>query len=279
MISPKVSIIIPTYNRPEQTTAAIQSVLNQTFKDFELIVVDDCSTPAFRFDSLPDDTRLRLITLEQNSGVSAARNRGIEQASGEWIAFLDSDDLWEPKKLAVQMKWLRDNRCYRICQTQEIWIRNGKRVNQPKQWRKKADEIFAESLERTMVSPSSVIINRSLIHEVGLFNEDLPACEDYDLWLRICRTESVGLIDQQLMIRHGGAEDQLSATVPVQDRYRIMAMDSLLKKDLCNEELTDEQRTAVITVRNKKREIVVNGFRKRGNEDEAVRFESEFPRI
>ncbi len=271
-----VSVIIPTYNRPAQTINAIESVLNQTFTDFELIVVDDCSSPAFSFDQSGRilNSPLQVTTLEQNSGVSAARNRGIEQARGEWIAFLDSDDLWEPKKLAVQMKWLRENHTYRICQTQEIWIRNGKRVNQPKQWRKKADEIFAESLERTMVSPSSVLIHRSLLDEVGVFNEDLPACEDYDLWLRICRTEQVGLIDHQLMIRHGGAEDQLSATVPVQDRYRIMAMDSIL-----TENLTDDQREAVISVRNRKIEIVANGFRKHGKEDEAVRFESEFPRI
>ncbi len=271
-----VSVIIPTYNRPAQTINAIESVLNQTFTDFELIVVDDCSSPAFSFDQSGRilNSPLQIITLEQNSGVSAARNRGIKDARGEWIAFLDSDDLWEPKKLAVQMEWLRENPSYRICQTQEIWIRNGKRVNQPKQWRKKADEIFTESLERTMVSPSSVMLHRSLLDEVGVFDENLPACEDYDLWLRICRSEKVGLIDQQLMIRHGGAEDQLSVTTPMQDRYRIMAMDSILLQ-----ELTEEQRTSVITVRNRKIEIVVNGFRKRGNDEAAIRFESEFPLI
>ncbi len=165
------------------------------------------------------------------------------------------------------MKWLKEHSDYRICQTQEEWIRNGKKVKQPKHLRKEADRIFESSLARCMITPSSVLIQRSLLDETGLFNENYPACEDYDLWLRVTKSEPVGLIDHILMTRYGGAPDQLSATVPVQDRYRIAAMESLLK-----EELTESQRSAVTAMICRKAEIVVNGCIKRGKNEEAEEF-------
>lgn len=268
MKNQKVSVIIPSYNRLEQTESAVKSVLKQSYRNLELILVDDASTPPLDSSIFGTTHReCQLITLSENHGVSTARNRGIAKAQGEWIAFLDSDDIWSKKKLEKQIKWLSENPSYRICQTQEQWIRGGVKVNQPKQWFKKADWIFKESLERCMISPSSVIIHRSLLDEVGLFNENYHACEDYDLWLRITRTEPVGLVDQKLMTRHGGEPDQLSATVPLQDKYRLAALESILKEDL-----TEEQRELVIGMIRIKAEIVSNGFLKRGKSDEAQEF-------
>lgn len=261
-----VSVVIPSYNRPIQTKAAVRSVLRQSYRNFELILVDDGSVPPID-ETVFEGAPCRLITRSENGGVSAARNRGIEEARGEWIALLDSDDIWSKKKLEKQIAWLAENPSYRICQTQEQWVRNGKKVNQPKQWLKKAEWIFKESLERCMISPSSVIIHRTLLDEVGLFNEEYHACEDYDLWLRITRTEPVGLINEKLMTRYGGEPDQLSATVPLQDRYRLASLESILR-----EELTQEQRTLVIAMIQTKAKIVSDGFLKRGKEKEAQEF-------
>lgn len=267
-MTPKVSVVIPSYNRKEQTESAVKSVLAQTYRDFELIVVDDGSDQPLD-ESLFGTTHIdtTLIHLEMNRGVSAARNAGIAAAKGEWISLLDSDDIWEPNKLEVQMNWLSEHPEYRICQTHEQWVRNGKKIKQPKHLYKKPDWVFEESLGRCMVSPSSVIIHKTLLDEVGLFNESYPACEDYDLWLRITWREKVGFIDQRLMVRYGGNDDQLSFTVPVQDRYRLAALENIL-----NEELTEQQREAVVAVIVQKAEIVANGFLKRGNVDEAQEF-------
>ncbi len=263
-----VSVVIPSYNRTEQTIRAIASVIKQQYRNWELIVIDDGSTPPLD-SSIFSNSRAKctLLTLPENRGVSYARNQGIAKASGEWIAFLDSDDIWAKKKLSEQLNWLKENPSFRICQTQEQWIRNGVKVNQPKQWWKKAGFIFEESLERCMVSPSSVIIHRSLFDEVGLFNEEYLACEDYDLWLKITRTEPVGLVDKKLMTRYGGESDQLSATIPMQDIYRIRAMEFILTQDL-----TDSQRRAVKEMICKKAGIVANGFIKRGNTEDSKRF-------
>jgi glycosyltransferase involved in cell wall biosynthesis len=263
---PLVSVIIPTYNRGWIIKEAINSVLDQDFSDFELIVVDDGSD---------DDTREVLGTYansitvlhQSNRGVSAARNRGIADASGRLIAFLDSDDLWLPGKLKTQVKFFEENADAMINQTQEIWIRNGIRVNPKKRHHKFSGMIFERSLALCLVSPSAVMMRKSLFDTVGVFDERLPACEDYDLWLRISCRYPVHLIDFPMIIKRGGHDDQLSKAAGL-DKYRIQSLINIIDSDL----LTPQQyKAAVITLREKS-EVYAGGCRKRGRQEEAAYF-------
>ena len=259
-----VSVIIPTYNRGHLLERAVNSVLQQTFRDFELIVVDDASqdnTGQSKF--LKDHAdKLLYYCLPSNRGVSAARNFGVQKSSGEWIAFLDSDDEWFPEKLEKHLAWHSKHPGYRISQTQEIWVRKGVRVNPPKTHKKILGFQFKENLKRCMITPSSVMIEKKLLDETGGFNEDFPGCEDYDLWLRITGRYPVGLVDEFLLTRYGGHADQLSSTIPVLDRFRIQSMESILQ----DKALSDEQRGFVRDELFKKAMIVAQGNLKRGNE-------------
>jgi glycosyltransferase involved in cell wall biosynthesis len=263
MENPTVSIIIPTYNRAGMLTEAIDSVLAQDFTDFELIVVDDGST-----DDTPQilkayGAKIRVMR-QHNQGVSAARNRGITAASGRFIAFLDSDDLWQPGKLTSQIEFLQNTPDALICQTEEIWIRNGLRVNPKERHRKVSGMIFEQSLALCLVSPSAVMARPGLFEKFGLFDENLPACEDYDMWLRVSCRCPIYLINTPLIIKRGGHADQLSRQ-PALDKFRIQA----LKKILDSNVLTVDQYKAGVNVLKEKCVIYAAGCRKRGRTDEA----------
>ncbi|MGA9236278.1 MAG: glycosyltransferase [Desulfobacterales bacterium] len=261
---PLVSIIIPTYNRAWIVRDAIDSVLGQTYADFELIVVDDGSTD--RTPQILDAYGDRLRVIRQaNRGVSAARNRGIGDSSGPLIALLDSDDIWLPEKLAVQVDFFKRYPSALICQTEEIWIRNGLRVNPGKRHRKPSGMIFERSLDLCLVSPSAVMVRRELLEEVGLFDENLPACEDYDLWLRVGCRFPVYLIDKPLTIKRGGHEDQLSRQSSL-DRYRIRSLVKLIETG----RLTLTQHNAAVIALRKKCTVYAKGCLKRGRMEEAL---------
>ncbi|MDP4978304.1 MAG: glycosyltransferase [Desulfobacterales bacterium] len=263
---PLVSIIIPTYNRAWIVRDAIDSVLGQTYADFELIVVDDGSTD--RTPQILDAYGDRLRVIRQaNQGVSAARNRGIGASSGPLIALLDSDDIWLPGKLSVQVDFFRKNPAALICQTEEIWIRNGLRVNPGKRHRKPSGVIFERSLDLCLVSPSAVMVRRALLEVVGLFDENLPACEDYDLWLRVGCRFPVHLIDKPLTIKRGGHEDQLSRQSSL-DRYRIRSLVKLIEAG----GLTLIQRNLAVIALRKKCTVFANGCLKRGRLEEALHY-------
>lgn len=265
---PSVSVIIPTYNRGWTLRAAIDSVLAQTYRDFELIVVDDGST---------DDTAEILqsygpdiqVLRQANAGVSAARNTGVRSAKGDFIAFLDSDDRWLPDKLGVQVDFFASYPDAVICQTEEIWIRNGKRVNPKKVHQKPSGHIFKASLALCLVSPSAVMLRKALFDEIGGFDETLPACEDYDLWLRVSARYSVHLLQTPLIIKNGGHADQLSR-MPGLDRYRIKA----IEKILATGELSAVRRRAAVEMLLQKAAIYAGGCRKRGKNKEARVYES-----
>lgn len=229
-----VSVIIPTFNRSKKVVRAISSVLSQSFTDFEIIVVDDGSTDGTEDAVAEFIHRISYLVHSSNLGVSAARNTGIRRSNAQFIAFLDSDDYWLPDKLAVQMDFLKANTHALACQTEEIWIRNGCRVNPKKKHTKPSGDIFEASLKLCLVSPSAVMLRRYVLEEVGMFDEDLPACEDYDLWLRIACRYPVYLIRQQLVIKEGGRPDQLSSHHKGMDRFRIMALVKLLKSGALN---------------------------------------------
>ena len=265
---PLVSIIIPTYNRGWILKEAINSVLAQDFTDFELIVVDDGSTDKTQdiLNTYNEDIR---ALRQNNQGVSAARNAGIASALGRFIAFLDSDDLWLPKKLSTQIDFFKSNRDALICQTDEIWIRNGVRVNPKKRHKKFSGDLFKQSLSLCLISPSAVMIKRSLFEEVGVFDETLPACEDYDLWLRISCRYPVHLIKTPLIIKRGGHDDQLSSASGL-DRFRIEALKKIIESNL----LSKEQYSAAAKVLKQKCAIYANGCLKRGRRDKALYYET-----
>lgn len=279
-----ISVIIPTYNRAAVLPRAIDSVLAQKGADFELIIVDDGSTDDTKslygvrgteygekecsVHRTPYAAPVRFLS-QSNKGPAAARNLGIKEAQGEWIAFLDSDDEWKPGKLKAQLEFFQKNPEYLICQTEEIWIRNGTRVNPMKKHQKFGGFIFEKCLPLCVVSPSAVMMHRKLLEEVGLFDEALPACEDYDLWLRIAAKYPIGLIEKPYIMKYGGHADQRSRQFPAMDQFRIRSLAKILSQNI----LTPEQTAAARRTLEEKAEIFIQGALKRGKKEEAEEIE------
>ena len=262
----QVSVIIPTYNRAYCIVNAVDSVLAQTYPALEIIVVDDGSTDntAEVLHSYRERETVRYI-YQTHQGVSAARNRGILASRGDWLAFLDSDDMWLPTKLEKQVEYLSRNPGIKICQTGEIWIHRGRKRNPKKYHSKPHGFCFGKLLHRCLISPSAVMLHRRILEKVGLFDTSFPVCEDYELWLRIGCRYPIGLVDEPLVIKHGGHNDQLSTKLPALDRYRIFAMTKLLR----TQGLSEQEQRKVLEVLKKKCEVYGNGCRKRGRLKEA----------
>ncbi|MCH7549008.1 MAG: glycosyltransferase family 2 protein [Candidatus Krumholzibacteriota bacterium] len=269
MDTSSVTALLPTHNRSVLLRRALASVCNQTSPPDEIIVVDDGST---------DDTgewlpreypRVRYIRQEQR-GVSAARNRGIQAAAGDWIALLDSDDEWLPQKLERQLSALREAPEYRLCHTDELWIRNGRRVNPMRKHTKRGGWIFVHCLPLCAISPSSALLHRSLFTELGTFDESLPACEDYDMWLRVCSRYPVLFVDEALVVKYGGHGDQLSRQHWGMDRFRIQALENIISSGA----LKDEDRRSAVGTLIGKIDVYVAGARKREKWDEVREYET-----
>ncbi len=257
-----VSVVIPTFNRAWCLAEAVESVLAQDFPDFELIVVDDGST-----DETPEILArypTAQVIRQENRGVSAARNRGAAAARGKWLAFLDSDDLWLPGKLSAQAAFFQDHPEFLICQTQEEWIRNGRLLRPLPRHEKPQGMAFARMTELCLVSPSAVMLSREMFFAHGGFDETLPACEDYDLWLRMGRTQPVGLVDRVLVRKRGGHEDQLSVQ-PGLDRFRVLS----LARIILSGELAPADLDAARAALAQKAAVFAAGCEKRGRDREA----------
>ncbi|UCB47421.1 MAG: glycosyltransferase [Spirochaetota bacterium] len=258
-----VSIIIPTYNRISFLKKALDSVFSQTFLSYELIVVDDGSTDGTEdyIHSLARDIHYIKIP---HSGVSRARNVGIDSSRCEWIAFLDSDDYWLSEKLEKQLQYLKDHPEYRICHTDEIWIKNGVRINQGKKHKKREGWFFIPSLDLCLISPSSVIIHRNVFQDTGMFDESFDFVEDYELWLRITSKYPIGYIDEKLVVKIGGHSDQLSSHIDGIERYRIRALEKIIK----DYTITEDFRNHAALTYKKKCSIYITGCHKRNKLDE-----------
>jgi len=263
---PAVSVIIPTYNRAAMVREAIESVLAQSYADRELIVVDDGSTDGTGAAVAAFLPQLTYV-YQEHKGVSAARNRGAAIARGEYLAFLDSDDLWLKHKLDRQMRFMESHPEALICYTDEIWIRRGVRVNPMKKHRKYSGMIFPYCLPLCIISPSSALFVRRILAEADRFDETLAVCEDYDLWLRIAARHSIYLVDEPLIVKRGGHDDQLSRSRIGQDRYRIAALEKLLKGSV----LSPGQRALTVRELVRKCSIYGNGCIKRGRLEEGER--------
>lgn len=272
---PLVSVIIPVFNREAFIQKAVESVLAQDYSPLECIVVDDGSTDRTPGILAGFGNRIRSIRQE-NSGVSAARNAGVRAASGELVAFLDSDDYWLSGKVCAQVVFFATHPKAVLCQTDEIWVRNGVRVNPGKRHKKLSGSIFVPSLNLCLISPSAVMMRRSLFDEVGFFDESLFSCEDYDLWLRVTCRHEVYLIEKPMIVKQGGHPGQLSAA-PGLDRYRIVAIDKIMKSG----DLSAEEFEAAARVMERKCRIYAKGCARRGREKDAIFYmrmaERKFP--
>lgn len=265
--APAVSVIIPTFNRSAMVLEAVDSVLSQSFRDFELIVVDDGSTDGTADLLAPYGDRLRLLRQE-NGGVSSARNCGLRASRAPLMAFLDSDDLWHPEKLSCQASYLRTFPAAALCHTEEIWVRKGVRVNPRDRHAKAEGHSFRRLLRESLISPSAVMIRRELFDEVGGFDESLPACEDYDLWLRIARSREIHLIRRPLVTKRGGHADQLTRTLWGLDRFRVRVLGRLSG----DPGLLPGETAEVRRVLREKCRILAEGCRRRGRREEADRY-------
>ncbi len=263
----QVSVIIPTYNRWHTLPRAIESVLNQTRPVDEIVIVDDGSV---------DDTVNQLATRypqlrvyhQPQAGVSAARNLGIGKARNDWIALLDSDDEWLPHKIEKQRQILEENPELKICHTEEIWVRNGRRVNPMKKHQKQGGWIYEQCLPLCAMSPSAILFHRSVIDDVGVFDETLPACEDYDLWLRMCCRYPVAFVSEPCVVKYGGHGDQLSKKYWGMDRFRIKSLVKLLESG----DLSESQQALTRQMLRYKVNIVLQGAEKRGKREQAAAY-------
>jgi len=204
--NPKVSVVIPTYNSAQFIVETLESVFAQTYKDYEVIVVDDGSTDNTREVLKPYMSKIRYI-YKENGGVASARNVGIKNARGEYIAFLDSDDLWLPEKLEKQMEYFKSNPdvvlvfsdCILFGDKELIRKKNTKRIYS---YKYKGD-MFLHLLQENFIPTLTVIAKKECFDEVGYFDTDesLISSEDYDMWLRIARSFKIGYIEEPLAKR------------------------------------------------------------------------------
>lgn len=271
-----IDVIIPTFNRATTLKRSISSVLAQTHRDLQLFVVDDGSTDDTRELIKPFLSDPRVCYLYQkNGGVSSARNLGIKSSRNEWIAFLDSDDEWLPQKLQIQLKQLEAAEGASFIHTNEIWIRNGVRVNQPRKFDKSNTDIFKRSLQTCLISPSTVLIHRDLILKHECFDESFAVCEDYDLWLKILSRQEICFEPQALTIKYGGHPDQLSTSHPAMDYWRIKSLVALLSDPI----LSNEKKILVLNEINDKSQVLIEGFKKHHNLEKLSEIEALLRKI
>ncbi len=258
--SPLISIIIPTYKREHTLKRAIDSVFSQSYKNFELIVVDDGPTNETKSLVTSYDRTMTLLQHTTNQGVSCARNTGIFASRGDYICFLDSDDEWLPHKLETQIGLIK-KKDYRLVHGEEIWMRRGQRVNPKKIHQKYGGWIFERCLSRCLISPSSVMIERKTLLEFRGLDESFPVCEDYDLWLKMTSRYEVGFVEKPLIIKYGGHSDQLSRKYKAMDYYRVLALNNIKNDPF----LTSEQKLLVAEEIRKKATILIAGYIKHNN--------------
>jgi len=269
-----IGVIIPVHNRADKIRDCVQSVIHQTLPAREIIVVDDGSSdfPEHALNNL--EQPVTVLRSAENHGVSHARNRGIRQAQSSWLCFLDSDDRWEPQKLQQQWQFHQSHPFYRISQTEDLWIRHGRRVNAKKVHQKPLGWVWKKSLERCLISPSAVMLEKKLLEKTGGFDENLPACEDYDLWLKLSRFHPVGLTPYPGVTRYGGHSDQLSQRFIAMDRFRVTALQHALQTETC-----PKHQSALRKQLNKKIAILIKGYHKHQHSEQATYYEQLFEQL
>ncbi|WP_457746480.1 glycosyltransferase family 2 protein [Sulfurimonas sp.] len=235
-----ITVVIPTYNRYNLLKRALDSVFSQTHQPQEVIVIDDGSNDDTY--KIKEDFPQIIYIFQKNKGVSATRNRAILEAKYEWIAFLDDDDEWHESKLEKQMYFHQKHPNILMSYTAEKWVRNDIVVKIPKKYKKIGQDAFVENLSYCNIAPSSVIVHKSILNATGLFDEELEVCEDYDLWLRIASKYTIGLLNEKLIVKYAGHENQLgfsknmdSIRIEILQRLMNINIDPIRKKYIYKE--------------------------------------------
>lgn len=226
---PRVSVVIPTYNSAAFLEEAIQSVLGQTYSDFEVVVIDDGSTDGTEYVVRSFGDRVSYLK-QDNRGVSAARNHGIHKSQGNYVAFLDSDDFWLPGKLAEQIPLL--DRDAELGLVYSDWrVTSEKGVLEPSYLSNLAPAsgyVFDELVRSGFILTSGTVVRRSCLDDVGDFDETLSIAQDYDLWLRICYRWKIALVNKPLVIKRSW-DGSLSSNLPKTAAERIVSFEKALK--------------------------------------------------
>lgn len=263
-----VSVVIPALDRSTLLHRALASVSKQSVPPLEILVIDDGSHPPLNPSHYSQYPNLKFFRNEATEGVASSRNKGIKQAQGNWIALLDSDDEWDSSKLEKQLELTKTSDEIRAIHTDEKWIRNGNEVLPPRYLDKSNHLLWERSLRHCLICPSSVLLHKSVFNKIGFFDESLTVCEDYDFWLRLLLEEKIELIEDKLVVKHGGHPDQLSTTTWGMDRFRIKS----LQKLTVSTKLSPQQKNLVIEVIAEKCAILAKGSEKRQKPEEAKNF-------
>jgi glycosyltransferase involved in cell wall biosynthesis len=271
------SLVIPVYNRRELLLEALSSVLAQTRLPTEIILVDDGSSDGsaeaarFFLAEKGGGVSWNILTLEHSGMAGAVRNRGVEAARSEWIAFLDSDDLWEPEKLASQEAYIAAHPNVRLVHTREKWLRGDKIISQKKQKHKREGDIFSDALVKCIIGPSTTVIRKDLWDQTGGFRENIEIAEDYELWLRITAGDAVGYIDTPLITKRAGGWDQLSEKYGQIEKFRLQGLGDLVESDWFRKQGLEERRCELARGEFiRKCQIYALGCEKRGRREEAL---------
>lgn len=257
-----VDIVIPAFGREKLLEEAVRSVQQQTFEDWRLLIVDDASATPLRCDSFAHDKRIEIIRLEKNSGPALARNQGASRGDSPFIAFLDSDDLWQPQKLELQLELFKDDPLLQWAHTNEVWFRNGALVRQKHIHAKQGGQFFSRALERCLISPSAVMLRRIFFEQSGGFNPAFRLCEDYEFWLRLLLVNPVGFVKDAATVKRAGEWEQLSSSREI-DRYRVLALHRLWRN--APRTLSSEETILLLEEAARKTERLVKGAQKHRN--------------
>jgi glycosyltransferase involved in cell wall biosynthesis len=296
------TVVVPTCNRREMVAQALQSVLAQTYRNFELVVVDDGST---------DGTPMHLMRLlgaepraveilsrmnpaalnpffhqfvhdgipiqyqyHPNRGLGAARNRGIRHARGTYVAFLEAEDLWEPTHLQAQIAFLDGDGWARIARVGGRQAKDGTRARRSRRAEEASGWIFSQALEACPAGLSCAVVHRGCFAECGTFDENMPACDDYDLWLRLAARFPIHYVAGP-EVTHRSPRPELASHSWTWDRFRVYA----LEKAFQSGQLNPEQRFLVSQEIVRRCEHLVEGYRRQKSEERANFYERKRKRF
>ncbi len=275
---PLVSVVIPHYRRYEMLSEAIKSVVAQSYGCWEIIVVDDgspeeewsnwLSINKKELTGLGQDTKISYFGMNHCGLAGVVRNFGVEQAKGEYIAFLDSDDLWLPTKLESQINYLNSHPEFEWVHAREIWDRAGKVISQSKQRHAHEGDIFNDALVKCIIGPSTLILKKELFKRMGGFSKEFEIAEDYEFWLRILAYCPVGYVDEPLVVKRAGDWQQLSSKYDQITPFHLKGLESFLAWSE-SDTLLVQKREAAKKEYQHKIEIYIKGCLKRDKRKEA----------
>ncbi len=267
-----VDVVIPAYGRVDLLREAIASVLNQTYTELRLFIVDDASPEPLEPHLPVSDPRVQVLRLEKNGGSGPARNHGVAAGSSSLVAFLDSDDLWHSEKLARQVTYLEANPECQWLHTNEIWLRGDVEVKQRSEHRKQGGQFLLRAFERCLIATSAVMMRRDFFESHSGFAPAFRLCQDFELWLRLLADAPVGFLEEPLAIKRTGAWVQSSAT-PEIDRFRVLALHRFYRQIRRSAAMAEYMQPLLKEAERKSRMLAM-GAAKHGNTRRAARYQT-----